>query len=574
MTAANAAETQKKIFVSQIRDLETLTSTFLVAQKSIRRTRQNKAFLLLTLTDNTGKIEAKLWDNAEQLNERFNVSDIIRVRAEASTYREQLQLTIRDLTVCSAGDADLRDYLPRSRWRGEALLTQLRSLLETNVRSTAVRSLLLQIIDDPDIAPRLILSPAATQNHHAYLSGLVEHILSMCRVTLRVCEHYHSYYPGLVDSDLVLAGCVLHDLAKLDELSFEGAFHYTDQGNLLGHLVMGVELIDRFSRGIPDFPPDLLLRLKHLVVGHHEKLEYGSPKIPQTVEAMVLHHVDNLDAKVNQLHSLVTKHRAQPNPAAWTARDFSLGRALWLGVEQPEWASPLPAPSELAGPGVSVAPPVAQAVPVRAPEAPQTSVRTAPEAPQTSIRTAPEAPQTPPSPAKPPTKIAQKVAPQASPKPAQAPRIKAAPVKASPIEAAPVETPQAPGAEPSKPASEMKDRFRQTLETLPEPNDDTTGWRPQREAAPPAPPFEVTPPEPLETLSAEDLNSAWPPEQRDTVTPQSSDDEAVTPSPVETPSVGAQILEGEEETPPAPGHLSNSIQGTLDLFGFPVRSGD
>jgi 3'-5' exoribonuclease len=342
-----------KTWVTDLRSGALVNAPFLAISKTTRRGKRG-TYLSVTLADRTGSVEARVWDRADAISAAFQARDFVMVRGEVVTFEGQLQLSVFDVRALDPTTLHLPDFMPASRWAPQALLEQLRALVEAHVSSAPIRALLLNILQSPELQPKLLLSPAATRNHHAYLSGLIEHILSMSRLAVLLSNHYHAYYPNLLDPSLLIAGCVLHDLAKTQELAFARGFSYTDEGNLLGHLVMGIDIVSAFTAQIPDFPPDLTLRLKHLVASHHEKLEYGSPKVPQTVEAIILHHIDNLDAKVNQLHGVIDRHlsAAQGDPTPWTERIPSLERALYIGPPQQPWRAPLPLHPSLRGPGL------------------------------------------------------------------------------------------------------------------------------------------------------------------------------------------------------------------------------
>lgn len=340
---------ETKLFVADIQDQTEIEAQFLVTRKDLAMTRTGKPYLRLTLADKTGTIEARVWENAEPLSQLFERDDFVVARGLAQLYQGQIQLNVQGLEKADETHIELADYLPVSRWGRQELFEQLRVLLSGQIRSRPIRELLLGIFEDPEISERLRIAPAAMTNHHAYLGGLVEHILSMCRLAIRVCEHYHHYYPNFINRDLVIAGCVLHDLAKISELSYSRSFGYTDAGKLLGHLVMGVEVVTHLARRVEDFPVDLEIQLKHLVVSHHERLEYGSPKVPQTLEAVLLHYIDNIDAKMNQLHGILSAHQASTEND-WTEKQWSFGRAFYAPVD-PTWSEPLPEPPGLAGPG-------------------------------------------------------------------------------------------------------------------------------------------------------------------------------------------------------------------------------
>ncbi|HET7841049.1 MAG TPA: OB-fold nucleic acid binding domain-containing protein, partial [Terriglobia bacterium] len=274
----------KASFVRDLTPDQPVRSTFLVQTKERKIASNGSAYLDLELRDSSGSVKAKLWD-CDRLNPDFAADDIVQVEGMVEEYRGGLQLKIRRIAKCAGGEFDLLDYFPRSARDPEEMFAALLDRLK-RVPEGPLRSLMISVVEDPEIAPRLKLAPAATSFHHAYLGGLLEHILSLIGMGDQVCDHYPS-----LDRDLVLAGLVLHDLGKLEELGYERGFHYTTRGQLIGHISIGLELVQTKIRALPDFPAALKDRLEHIILSHHGKLEFGSPKEPAFPEALVVHYL-------------------------------------------------------------------------------------------------------------------------------------------------------------------------------------------------------------------------------------------------------------------------------------------
>ncbi len=331
-----------KIFVADLSDNSAVHTVFLVTGKSVRETKTGAPYLNVTLSDRTGNIEARAWENAVELDSRFQIDDFISIKGRVSSFRDQLQITLTDLTVIADQDVELSDFLPSSRWESEVLLQQLRDLLDTELKSTELRRFFDVLFADKQRTRLFTSAPAAVTNHHNYVGGLIEHTLSMARVGLGLCEHYRRYYPGLINPDLVLAGCVLHDFGKCWELNYARSFSYSTSGKLLGHIVQGVELINEIAANTtPAFHEDMLLQLKHLVLSHHGHLEFGSPILPRTPEALLLHEIDMIDSRMAM--SWNTRAQAAQNGRAdseWSDYSRLFEGSLYLGSPKAaEWAA-------------------------------------------------------------------------------------------------------------------------------------------------------------------------------------------------------------------------------------------
>lgn len=296
-----------KLWVKDVEVGQRASSIFLVAKKQQATGRNGKAFLKLTLQDKTGQLDARVWHDAETLGALFEQGDLVDAEGPIDSFQGKPQLTVERLQKADAEDRSAFAYEappeqeqhqpPREAQRtggGDGLVQQLRGEL-SRVGDPHVRSLLLSFVDDPEIGPRLRRAPAAKEIHHAYPGGLAEHMLSCVRLAQRLADHY-----PMVDRDLLVAGAFLHDLGKVAELSYDkGGTGYTDEGRLVGHLVMTAQWIHERARTLPGFPKELELHLTHIVLAHHGRLEYGSPKLPMTLEAFLVHELDEIDSRVN-----------------------------------------------------------------------------------------------------------------------------------------------------------------------------------------------------------------------------------------------------------------------------------
>jgi 3'-5' exoribonuclease len=348
-----------KLYVAQLEPDTHIQTTLMVSAHALRKTKYGEPYLCLTLTDRTGAIEARAWEYAELLAARCGPQDIVRVHAQVTTYQGIHQLKLLDLERVAPESVDRLDFMAASRWPAEAMFAQLKELLLDHVKSPAVLTFLRTLLAEDALAKRFKQAPAATSNHHNYLGGLLEHVLSMARMACMLCDHYARYYPGLLDRDLVIAGCILHDLGKCEELAWERGFEYTTQGQLIGHIPRGIELIEEAARRMHPAPPDgLILQLKHLVLSHHGKLEYGSPVRPRTPEAILLHELDMIDSRMSMCFAVA---RSAPpatdeRPERWTEHHRALETRLYLGCQDDEsWRAPIPhEPHTLIGPGQAV----------------------------------------------------------------------------------------------------------------------------------------------------------------------------------------------------------------------------
>jgi 3'-5' exoribonuclease len=315
-------------YVNQLSNGDSVDEAYLVADKQLRANRQGNLYLHLELRDKTGSVGARLWNASEGLARSFEPGDFLRVRGKIQVFQGALQLILSHIEVVDPARVEPEDFLPQSSQNVARLTARLRELM-FSLSNPHLRALVECFLIDEEFVRKFTTAPAGIKNHHAYHAGLLEHVVALLTIADRIAD----LYPEL-DRDLLMTGIFLHDIGKIDELSYDRAFAYTDEGQLVGHLVMGVEMLGekvertRDLTGEP-FPRELLLRLKHMIVSHHGTHEFGSPKLPMTLEAIALHYLDNLDAKI---HTFGREIRDDPvRDSSWTPFQQNLGRRLFKG---------------------------------------------------------------------------------------------------------------------------------------------------------------------------------------------------------------------------------------------------
>jgi 3'-5' exoribonuclease len=315
-------------FVEQLGDGEAIEEVFLVVDKQLRANRNGNLYLQLELRDRTASMSARLWNAGEHVFRSFDVGDFLLVKGKVQLFQGALQMILSHLDRVETEKLDLTDFLPHTDQDVGKLLERLRAIL-MKLGNPHLRALVECFLMDDDFVRRFCQAPAGVRNHHAYVGGLLEHVVTLLDAADRLLPLYAE-----LDRDLLLMGVFLHDIGKVRELSYNRAFAYTDEGQLIGHLIIGVEMLNEKAARVPDltsepFPPELLLRLKHMILSHHGSYEFGSPKLPMTPEAIALHHLDNLDAKVHSFTRDIREDRNQTS--SWTPFNQSLQRRLFKG---------------------------------------------------------------------------------------------------------------------------------------------------------------------------------------------------------------------------------------------------
>ena len=310
----------KNHYICDLQDGQGVASLFLVREKEIRTSsRSGKSWLELDLVDRTGRISAKMWDNFAVIAVTFERDDVVHVRGRVKLFNGQKELTLEQIIPAVERDYDLADFLAHTKYDVEKLYAGLLAAVAA-MKDPWLKRLLVSVIEDPAIAPKLKRGPAAMTMHHAFIGGLLEHIVSLIGLGRSVAQHY----PEL-DADLLLTGIVLHDIGKIDELCYGRGIDYTTQGRLLGHISIGAAMVREKIRAIPDFPAPLAVLVEHLILSHHGSYEFGSPSLPQTREAVALHFLDDMDSKMGAMRSTLESPEGNND---WTARNPSLRRSL------------------------------------------------------------------------------------------------------------------------------------------------------------------------------------------------------------------------------------------------------
>ncbi len=309
----------KSLYAADIRESQLVDAMFLVASKTQGVTKGGSSYLTLKLLDRSGEIEARVWERADDLARGFAKNDFVRVRGQATLFQGKVQIRVQDVVRVDESKVAAEDFLPKSANDPETMLAELQAILRA-MKNPHLLALAEACFADEELMRLLKQAPGAKTIHHPYLSGLLEHTLSLLKLIVKVVENYRG-----VDVDLLLVGGFLHDIGKVYEFSFDRAFDYTDAGQLLGHLVMEVELVTKKIDTIPEFPAELALLVKHMLVSHHGAYEFGSPKLPQTLEAVILHSLDDLDGKIQAIQNMPEK---EPG-SKWTAFHRAYGRSFF-----------------------------------------------------------------------------------------------------------------------------------------------------------------------------------------------------------------------------------------------------
>ena len=323
----------KTQFVTDIKDRDLVESVFLVHDRTTAMAKNGKPYMTLRLMDNSGEIEGRIWDRVEEWENCFRKDDFIWVQGRASRYLGKMQLVIMDLKRLDVAEVNLEDFLPVTPKDREALERELDGWPQ-RIADPHYRALLQAIFGDPDLKKRFVTAPAAKSMHHVYVGGLLEHSLSVASLA----EDISGRYAG-IDHDLLVTAALLHDVGKTLELSYSRSFDYTDEGKLLGHIVIGTEMVAERIGQIPGFPFEKALLLKHLLISHHGQYDFGSPKRPKTLEAVILNMVDDLDAKINAVQLLLANEAGSNE--SWTSYHRLLDRYFFKGFG-PETVSHAP----------------------------------------------------------------------------------------------------------------------------------------------------------------------------------------------------------------------------------------
>ena len=341
----------KSPYLSELQPNQTVQGTFLVSYKDVRQKKSGEPYLSVTLTDRTGDLDAKMWDNAAEAIATFDRDDFVRIKGLLQIFQNRPQLTLHKIQTVPESEIDLADYLPASKRDRDEMFRELQGWI-AGMSDPHLKHLLEEIFADDKIALAYRTAPAAKTVHHNWIGGLIEHVLSICILARATAAHYPH-----IDFDLLLTGVLLHDIGKIRELHYARSFGYTTEGQLLGHIQIGVQMVLDKLRLMPDFPPRLRDLVVHMILSHHGELAFGSPKIPLFPEALLLHLLDNMDSKMESMRALID--RDQQVLGEWTGYNPALERSALKKLKYldvPAEAAPHPAAAAPPAKPGSVAP--------------------------------------------------------------------------------------------------------------------------------------------------------------------------------------------------------------------------
>lgn len=318
----NMVEEKKHLFIIDIVAGSHVNDIFVLAEKSMAHKRDGNPFLNITLADKTGRIKGVVWDNVDQIAGAANAGDFVRVAATAGEFREAMQLVVKSLVGIEPDSVQPEDFIAASTRNVDQMFERLTGLTDA-MQPGPLSDLMAAVWADADLVVQFKRAPAAKLMHHAYLGGLLEHTLSMALLADKIAGHYHR-----VNRDLLLVGVILHDIGKTRELSYSHTIDYTDEGRLVSHIGIGLEIAESKIRNVKDFPAELAALIKHMVVSHHGAREFGSPEPPKTIEAVLLNYIDEIDSRMNAIREFMDAE--DPN-ARWTSYHRLLERHFYIG---------------------------------------------------------------------------------------------------------------------------------------------------------------------------------------------------------------------------------------------------
>ena len=308
-------------FIAQFSSGDVIDSVFLVQSKELRTTKNGSLYIQTQLADRTGVIDARMWDASSRLFESLNNEAFLRIKGKTEIYQNRMQLIINTISKADQTEIKLSDYLPSTEKNIDHMFSELKTIF-SSIKQPHLKKLTDLFFDDKGFCKSFCSAPAAVQYHHAFLGGLLEHTLSVAQLGVKIAP----LYPTL-NRDLLICGILLHDIGKITELCYERNLHYSDEGQLLGHLISGIQIVDEKAKQVGGFPKTLLDLLKHMILSHHGEYEWGSPKLPMTVEALALHYLDNLDAKIHAFNKAIANDKdTQDN---WTGFNKMFERKLF-----------------------------------------------------------------------------------------------------------------------------------------------------------------------------------------------------------------------------------------------------
>jgi 3'-5' exoribonuclease len=316
---------------------QAVTSNFVVASKQIKNKKNGEPYLSLALADRSGQIQANMWDNVADSLNAFEQDDFVKVKGMVQKYNGRWQLTVHKVRKLADNEIDYADYLPKTSKDIDQLWRTVGEFVES-FQNPWLKRLVQDFMADEAIAAAYKSAPAAKTLHHAFVGGLLDHVVSL----FTVCDLAARNYPQ-VNRDLLLTGAFLHDIGKIHELTYQRSISYTTKGQLLGHMIIELEMLHEKLAHIPGFPEELKILIEHLIISHHGQYEFGSPKLPMFPEALMLHYLDDLDSKMESMRAQFEREGELEAP--WTSYNPSLGRPLLNTQKFLEKGEEKPAPA-------------------------------------------------------------------------------------------------------------------------------------------------------------------------------------------------------------------------------------
>ncbi|HIJ57563.1 MAG TPA: HD domain-containing protein [Deltaproteobacteria bacterium] len=317
----------KTIFVGDLKAGDEINDAFALAEKTLGQKKDGKPYLTVVLSDKTGSVKGVVWDGVEEIASANTAGEVVHVKGGVSEYRGELQVVIKKMMHAAPENVNASDFLPATSHGIDSMFERLVRMTES-LKTDYLRALFESFWKDPDFVQKFKTAPAAKKMHHAYIGGLLEHTLSMALLVERIAGHYSG-----IDLELLLTGVILHDIGKIREFDYELSIDYSDEGRLLSHIIIGIQMVDEKLKQVYQFPLEKERLLKHMIISHHGTREFGSPEPPKTLEAVLLNYIDEIDSKVNGIREFL----ASEGPGAgWTSYHKILGRHFYKGKEPKE----------------------------------------------------------------------------------------------------------------------------------------------------------------------------------------------------------------------------------------------
>lgn len=315
----------KKQFINSIKAGDIVDDIFVLSEKNLAQKKDGNNFLNISLSDKTGVIKGVVWNDVDRITAKISAGDFAHVKGTVSEYRSSLQLVIKNIETYSSESINPSDYLPESRHNRDDMFERLLKFTKT-IKTLYLKNFLEAFWNDDEFVSGFKTAPAAKKMHHAYIGGLLEHTLSVALLADKIAAHYKG-----IDRDLLITSAILHDIGKIREFNYKVKIDYSDEGRLLNHIVIGVQMVEEKLKNIKNFPDEQALLIKHMIVSHHGTREFGSPEPPKTIEAVLLNYVDEIDSKVNGIREFIA---SEDTGNKWTSFHRLLERFFYIGNKE------------------------------------------------------------------------------------------------------------------------------------------------------------------------------------------------------------------------------------------------